>query len=120
MNYGDPYASRISAYPPISANSYYYPPIASSIATIRVILPDPQATVVFDGRKTSSTGSERVYNTPDLTPGGSYEYQLQVSWMQDGKQVTQQRSVAVTPGKTTDVVFSRTAGEAVPAITSVK
>ncbi len=120
LSYGDPYSARISSYPPIASNSAYYPPIAASNATIRVVLPDPQATVLFDGRKTTSTGAERYYDTPALTPGGSYEYQVQVSWMQDGKLVSDQRSVAVTPGKTTDVVFSRTGAQPARVISSVK
>ncbi len=118
-SYADPYYSpRIASNQP--ANSYYYPPItlSASPATIHVVLPDPQATVLFDGRPTTSVGSERYYHTPELTAGGSYQYRLRVSWMQDGKQMIQEKAVAVTPGRTSDVVFSR--ADAVPAISSAK
>jgi uncharacterized protein (TIGR03000 family) len=83
-------------------------------------LPDPQATVLFDGRPTTSTGAERSYHTPDLAPGGSYQYKLRVTWMQDGNQVSQERVVSVTPGRTTDVVFSRLSSDNVPAVSVVK
>lgn len=111
-----------SYYYPQSSNSYYYPPIAANSptpATLRVTLPDPQATVIFDGYKTTSTGSERYFHTPDLTPGGTYQYHLQVSWMQDGQKMTQEKTVQVTPGQTTDVVFDRTA-EPTRAISAAK
>jgi uncharacterized protein (TIGR03000 family) len=126
----DPYyPPRISANPSAApSTSYYYapatasnpPPTAANTASIHVVLPDSQATVLFDGRSTSSTGNDRYYHTPELQPGGSYNYNLRVSWMQDGRQVTQDRTIAVTPGRTTDVVFSRLASEVVPTVSVVK
>jgi uncharacterized protein (TIGR03000 family) len=127
-------APRIASNPSsVPANPYYYPPltaaykwdkvpapVVASQATIRVVLPDPQATVLFEGRTTTSTGSERLYHSPDLTSGRSYNYKLRVSWMQDGQQVTQERTIAVTPGQTTDVVFTRTLSEAGPAVSVAK
>lgn len=128
-----PYSSPRLATSP-SANpsySYNYAPftaaelasrsaVAPKSATIHVVLPDPQATVLFDGRATTSTGSDRFYHSPALTPGGSYNYQLRVTWMQDGHEVTQEKTVAVTPGQTTDVVFGRTVSEGVRAVSVVK
>ncbi len=109
---GPSYTPLISSYPPTgAAPSYFATPFAPRPAAIHVVLPDPQATVLFDGQKTSSTGGERLYNTPDLTPGESYHYKLRATWMQDGRQVTQEQTVAVTPGQTTEVVFSRATSE---------
>jgi uncharacterized protein (TIGR03000 family) len=128
--YADPYyAPRISsAQSTAPATSYYYAPsgtassvpAASNAASIHVVLPDPQATVLFDGRATTSTGADRYYHSPELAPGGSYKYQLRVTWTQDGRQVTQDRTVAVTPGQTTDVVFARVPSEGLPSVTTVK
>jgi uncharacterized protein (TIGR03000 family) len=101
---GAPYASsRISSYPTNMAPAVTAP--ASSKATIHVVLPDPNATVIFSGHKTTSTGTERVYHTPDLAPG-TYQYQLRATWMQDGQQMTRDQIVSAVPGKTTDVIFS--------------
>jgi uncharacterized protein (TIGR03000 family) len=123
---GVPYsAPRTSSYPPIApAASYYYPSapaaIPSTSASVHVVLPDPQAKVVFDGHATTSTGSERFYHTPELAKGGTYRYVLRVTWMQDGQPVTQEKTVSVTPGQTTDVVFIRTASQASPAVSIAK
>ena len=126
----DPYyPQRISAIPSTAPSITYYAgpsgtvvpagPTAKS-ASIHVVLPDPQATVLFDGRPTTSTGSDRSYHTPDLAPGRSHQYKLRVTWMHDGNQVSQERIVSVTPGQTTDVVFSRLSSENVPTVSVLK
>jgi uncharacterized protein (TIGR03000 family) len=103
-SYPDPYYSRsIGQHLPAAK-----PPIIASPATIHVVLPDPKATVVFDGHKTTSTGKERFFYTPDL-PRGAYEYQLRVTWMQDGKSVTQERTIIAIPGETTEIAFTTVA-----------
>jgi uncharacterized protein (TIGR03000 family) len=122
--YPDPgvsYASPRGSYTAPTTAYYYAPsaPTTTNSASIHVVLPDPQAKVQFDGNATTSTGSERYYHTPELAPGGSYQYKLRVSWMQDGTQVSQERTVSVTPGKTAEVVFARTVSQNAPAISSV-
>lgn len=103
--YADPYTPHVPAYaPPLS---FRVPPVSASPATIRVVLADPNATVLFDGRPTTSPGTERFFTTPDLTPGGSYHYQLRATWTQDGKQMTREQTIAVSPGRTSDVIFGR-------------
>jgi uncharacterized protein (TIGR03000 family) len=89
---------------------YYEPPIQSApapIAYIRVIVPDPQARIWFDGAATMQTGTDRLFNTPSLTIGSTYNYRVRAAWMQDGREVTQERTASVTPGQTTMVDFSR-------------
>jgi uncharacterized protein (TIGR03000 family) len=88
---------------------YYAPPapVVNNYGNVRVILPDPQASVWFDGNATSSTGTERLFNTPALTMGSTYSYRVRASWMQGGREVTQERTVSVTPGQTAMVDFSR-------------
>ena len=141
LYYGDygggyyPYSAPVYA-PPIApampyatpSTSYYYPPppvaladsqpaaVAAAPASIHVIVPDPQATVLFDGKKTSTMGTDRLYTTPPLTHGGSYSYRLRVSWMQDGQQMNEERVVVANPGRTTEVVFSR--NEGTPAVSA--
>jgi uncharacterized protein (TIGR03000 family) len=87
--------------------------MAPGVASVRVILPDPKATVLMDGNKTTSTGPERLYHTPELAPG-TYSYEISATWMQDGKEVTQVRTVPVTPGRTSVVNFTQPQSEALP------
>ena len=88
---------------------YYVPPRAATAdsATVRVILPDPQARVWFDGTLTNQTGTERVFSTPSLTMGSTYSYEVRASWLQGGQELTQRRAISVTPGQTTVVDFTR-------------
>jgi uncharacterized protein (TIGR03000 family) len=91
------------------ATEYYAPPapVAADYANIRVIVPDPQGRVWFDGNRTSQTGTERLFSTPSLTMGSRYSYQIRASWMQGAREVSQERTVSVTPGQTTLVDFSQ-------------
>jgi uncharacterized protein (TIGR03000 family) len=91
----------------------YGPPDPSAVpgvavAQIRVILPDPQARVWFDGKATSQTGTDRLFDTPELADGSTYNYQLRAAWTtREGREITQERTVAVTPGRTTVIDFAR-------------
>jgi len=76
-------------------------------ASIRVIVPDSQAQVWFDGTGTNQAGTDRLFHTPSLTIGSSYTYHIRATWMQNGRQMTQERTVAVTPGQMTLVNFTR-------------
>ena len=114
-------APTYSYYPP--TYSYYSPspeygvqPAAATTATanIRIVLPDPQATVFFDGHATTSTGTERLFHTPALAFGGTYTYQIRASWVQGGRRVTQERTVSVVPGQTIVIDFTQPLSENVP------
>ena len=106
---------RYSYYSPL-AIQYYEPPTqyyvqpapaVNDYANIRVIVPDPQARVWFDGNATSQTGTDRLFHSPLLTIGSTYSYQIRASWMQGGREVTQEKTVSATPGQTTVVDFTR-------------
>lgn len=133
--YGSPYLPYYSYYyvPPttyyvptpsydvVPPTSYYPAPIygvqptapVTASAEIRVILPDAQAMVWFDGQPTTSTGSERFYHTPPLALGGSHQYRIGASWRQGGHNITQERVVSVMPGQTTTVDFRQGVSEEV-------
>ena len=70
-------------------------------------VPDPKARIWFDGVITSQTGKERVFYTPALKTGSTPRYEIRVSWTQDGREVTQTRTVIVAPGQATRVDFSK-------------
>jgi uncharacterized protein (TIGR03000 family) len=74
-------------------------------AGIQLLLPDRFADVWFNGQKTSSTGTERYYVTPELSEE-SHQYDVKVRWRRDGRTKTEERSITVHPGKTTVVSFT--------------
>jgi uncharacterized protein (TIGR03000 family) len=84
---------------------------ASNIANVRVIVPDPQARVWFDGTLMTQTGSDRLYNTPALSPGSTYSYKVRATWMENGHEMSQEQSVSVAPGQTKVVDFAHVSTE---------
>ena len=87
----------------------YYPAVEGipNAAQIRVILPDAQARVMFDGAPTTQMGTVRLYHTPSLTVGAANQYRVQAVLMQNGREVTLERTVSVAPGMTYVLDFTR-------------
>jgi uncharacterized protein (TIGR03000 family) len=111
--YDDP-----APYPATADNSGQAPSVGDSKARIEVLLPDPEAQVLMDGYRTSSTGTNRVFETPPLSPGKIYSYRLAASWAENGKFVTREKEVMVAPGKVTVVDFTMSAKEALGTVTA--
>jgi uncharacterized protein (TIGR03000 family) len=114
--YGAPYRF---GYAPLYYDDYplgdmYYPPpqylqpsyvqqeqVPARYATIRVLLPDANAKVWFDGNETKQSGAERYFYMPDLDPkGGPYSYRIRAAWKEGEEPMVQERVVEVSPGKT--------------------
>jgi uncharacterized protein (TIGR03000 family) len=74
------------------------------VARITVIVP-PAAEVSFDDTMTLSKGAVRQYDSPPLTPGTRYTYDITASWNENGRDVTQTQRVEVTAGANVTVRF---------------
>lgn len=81
-------------------------PAADLSATVRVLVPDPQATVWFDGRRTSTTGTTRSFQTPQLEIGRTYQYDVRAAWDEGGRTVSEERTATVTAGGTVILDFT--------------
>jgi uncharacterized protein (TIGR03000 family) len=97
---------------PAEANVYsrlsYYPSDGlANTAQIRVIVPDAQARLMFDETATKQVGVDRLFTTPTLNPSGPNTYLIRATFVQNGKEVVQQRSVTVMPGRTYVLDFTR-------------
>lgn len=69
-----------------------YPPPATvesagNVARIEARLPVADAQVWIEGREMTSSGLNRVYESPELTPGKSYAYTLKATWTQEGRRL---------------------------------
>jgi len=107
--YGSPYA--IAYTNPVQRYASTQHVVADNTASIRVTVP-AGATVWFDDNKTTQTGSERLFESPPLTPGRHYSYDLKAQWRdQDGKEVTQTRHVDVSANASVSVEFGPLAAE---------
>lgn len=113
-SYAPDYYGDGGYYPPPYAQPMPYAqgnPIPANVAEVRVIVPDPQATVMFDGNATTQTGTDRLFNTPPLA--GTSQYHIRATWMQNGQPMSQERVVSVTPGHMAVVDFTHSVPGAV-------
>jgi len=73
------------------------------------------AEVWFDDTSTTQTGTLRQYQSPPLTTGGTYSYDIRARWNENGHEVTQTQQVKVTAGAHVSVNFPvppKTTGQA--------
>ena len=108
-SYGYPYAG-IYVYP-AQAYAGTQPVAPANTASIRVTVP-ADAKLWFDDKKTTQTGSERLFESPPLRPRGAYSYDIKAQWRdQDGKEVTQVRHVGMSANSSISVDFRPVAAE---------
>ena len=94
----------------IQRTSFYYSPETevqppNGAATIRIIVPEPDARVYVDGTLTKQRGTDRAFHTPSLDSGFTYSYRIRAIWIRNGINATQEHVVDVAPGATTVVEF---------------
>jgi uncharacterized protein (TIGR03000 family) len=53
------------------------------------------AEVLFDGYRTRQTGAERVFVSPQLTPGRTYTYEVVARWAENRRTVERKRTLKV-------------------------
>jgi uncharacterized protein (TIGR03000 family) len=76
-------------------------------AVIRLYIPDRFGQVSFDQVKTSSIGTTRYYVTPSLPGDRPLTYVVTANFNRDGQAVSEERTVKVSPGKTSVVDFNK-------------
>jgi len=95
--------SPAGRYPPTYAVS---PARDGTTALLEVRVPTADAEVWVEGKKTSTTGTNRRYVSPPLTPGHKYAYEIRVRWSEGGREVSQTREVTVRAGERVAVDFT--------------
>jgi uncharacterized protein (TIGR03000 family) len=83
------------------------------MAHIRVIVP-PDAQVWFDDQLTNQMGPERVFYSPELSPGRDFVYEVKARWKENGRDVTQTRQAQVHAGDFVTIDFTKPDQEAKP------
>jgi uncharacterized protein (TIGR03000 family) len=87
---------------------------SDTIAHVTVNVP-ADAQVWFNNTVTTPTGAVREFNSPALTPGSRYTYDIQARWKENGREVTQAQKIEVAAGAHVSVSFfaaPATAGQA--------
>src|SRR5207237_913194 len=72
-------------------------------AMLRVFLPTDDAKLEIQGRLSKKMGAVRYFESPLLPPGKSFNYDLKVTWMENGKAMVRERTTRVIGGQWTDV-----------------
>ena len=75
-----------------------------TMAHVTVRVP-ADAVIWFDETRMTSIGSSREYQSPPLTPGTRYTYDIRARWNENGQTVSQTQKVEVTAGGRIDVTF---------------
>jgi uncharacterized protein (TIGR03000 family) len=83
------------------------PQTSGNNAVVHVHVPLALAEVVFSGHKTTGTGKDRVFTTPELTPGKTYTYTVTATWTEGGLPRSETRMVQVQAGMSSFVDFAK-------------
>jgi uncharacterized protein (TIGR03000 family) len=112
-----PYSGYADYYPDTSSPDWSSPPydsgyygsygdVTSSDARAQITVSVPaDAEIWFEGTKMTSTGSVREYQSPPLTPGSRYTYDIRARWNENEHEVTQTQQVEFTAGTHVSVKF---------------
>lgn len=117
FGYGYPYYDYGYTYPygtNVNYGANEFPaPITDQAAPaqLNVMLPTAEANVLINGKPTTTMGTNRTYETPELTPGSRFSYTITASWQQGGQTVTREMPVTVMAGATSVVDFTRSAAD---------
>jgi uncharacterized protein (TIGR03000 family) len=91
---GSPYGATPMDYGIQASQSNVPPPPNDNLAHLLVVVPE-NAELWFNGTKTSQTGTEREFVSPELTPGKKYNYEIKARWNDNGKPVEEVRTARV-------------------------
>ena len=101
------YAPAYTASAPVTRGqtyySGYYQPVNDTVMLNLTVPAD--AKVWIEGTPTTLGGRRRQFVSPPITPGSDYTYDIQVNWMQDGREVTSKRHIKVHAGDVVNLTF---------------
>jgi uncharacterized protein (TIGR03000 family) len=86
------------------------PPAGAKVAgavILSVRVPQPAAEVLVNGKKTTQTGTDRIFESPPLDAAETYTYVVTARWIERGQVVEVSRQVKGTPGEVVRVDFGR-------------
>jgi len=100
--------------PNYARDSFYMNPNTANTASVRVLVPNANAEVWFDGNATKQTGTERIFVSPSLAPDNRYIYTVKARWNDNGQTIDRERRVEFQPGQPVTVDFRNNPSESVP------
>jgi uncharacterized protein (TIGR03000 family) len=73
---------------------------------LSVKVPQPAAEVYVDGVRMNQTGTDRLYESPPLEAGQTYQYELMARWIEGGATLERKKAVTGKPGEVVRVDFT--------------
>jgi uncharacterized protein (TIGR03000 family) len=105
MTYG---SSVAQLHPYLSDTLGEPPPLADdNMVHLRLKVPAGVADVWFENQKTEQTGAQRDFDSPSLTPGKTYTYDVRVRWSDNGREKTDTRKLYVRAGERLLIDFTQ-------------
>ena len=83
--------------------------VSPSQVALDIRVPSTGAEVFVNGEKITATGTMRTFTSDNLTAGQTYEYKVKGKWTENGKEMSRERTVKVSPGQRTMVDLTRSA-----------
>ena len=80
---------------------------AGGAVILSVKVPQPAAEVLVNGKRTTQTGTDRIFESPPLDADETYTYVVTARWVERGQVVEVSRQVKGTPGEVVRVDFGR-------------
>ena len=98
------YSSPIAGTPSYSYTAFYpqEQTVDTNAVTLRMHVPT-DARVWIEDEATSTSGADRSFVSPPLTPGREYVYHIRAQWDENGKTVERKREVTVHAGDRIDL-----------------
>lgn len=86
-------------------------PVANPLAPggvmiVSVKVPQPNAEIIVDGVKTSQTGTDRLFESPQLEMGKQFRYEITARWMEGGVVREKKMAAVGTAGEVVRVDFT--------------
>jgi uncharacterized protein (TIGR03000 family) len=82
------------------------PKKAVGYMTIALKVPQPSAEVYVNGTKTSQTGLDRLFSSPELEAGKEFQYEVRVRWVENGVTCEKMKLVIGSSGETIPLDFN--------------
>ena len=85
---------------PVDDASIQPDPASDSTALLTILVPTPDAELIFDGVPANERGPEREFRTPAIEKGQSFSYELKTRWIENGREVERAKKVSFKAGDT--------------------
>jgi len=101
--------SNWPAYSSDTSSYSYGAPASTTVrdtAQLNVRLPDPNAEVWVEGKRTEQRGTQREFVSPPLNPDKNYTYEVRARWTENGQERERTKTVAVRANSTATIDFT--------------